>query len=285
MSEYSGSLKRYMNEICQVPLVTPAEEIELARLIAGGSESARQRLIQANLRLVVKIAHDFKHLGLPLVDLISEGNIGLMKAVDRFDPSKGAKLSTYAAWWIRQYMMRALANQAKTIRLPAYFIQSLSRMNRTALQLTEKLGRQPTDAELAEEMELDEKTISRWRRASKSTASLNAPIEEGETKELQERVADESAKSPLQELLEKQLPGELAHYMEALDERERFILSKRFDLDGEGKMTLEEVGEQLNVTRERVRQIQNEALVKLRKMLLAEEEALRAEAELEEEGF
>jgi RNA polymerase primary sigma factor len=274
MSEYSGSLKRYMNEICQVPLVTPEEEIDLAKLIAAGDENARQRLIRANLRLVVKIAHDFKHLGLPLVDLISEGNIGLMKAVDRFDPSKGAKLSTYAAWWIRQYMMRALANQAKTIRLPAYFIQSLSRMNRTALQLTEKLGRQPTDAELADAMELDEKTISRWRRASKSTASLNAPIEEGETKELQERVADETAKNPLQELLEKQLPGELAHYMDALDDREKFILAKRFDLDGEGKMTLEEVGEQLNVTRERVRQIQNEALVKLRKMLLAEEEAM-----------
>lgn len=279
MSEYSGSLKRYMNEICQVALVTPEQEIELAKLIAAGDENARQRLIRANLRLVVKIAHDFKHLGLPLVDLISEGNIGLMKAVDRFDPSKGAKLSTYAAWWIRQYMMRALANQAKTIRLPAYFIQSLSRMNRTALQLTEKLGRQPTDAELAEAMELDEKTISRWRRASKSTASLNAPIEEGESKELQERVADESAKSPLQELLEKQLPGELAHYMDALDEREKFILAKRFDLDGEGKMTLEEVGEQLNVTRERVRQIQNEALVKLRKMLLAEEEAMAAQGQ------
>ncbi len=281
MSEYSGSLKRYMNEICQVALVTPEQEIELAKLIAAGDESARQRLIRANLRLVVKIAHDFKHLGLPLVDLISEGNIGLMKAVDRFDPSKGAKLSTYAAWWIRQYMMRALANQAKTIRLPAYFIQSLSRMNRTALQLTEKLGRQPTDAELAEAMELDEKTISRWRRASKSTASLNAPIEEGESKELQERVADESAKSPLQELLEKQLPGELAHYMDALDEREKFILAKRFDLDGEGKMTLEEVGEQLNVTRERVRQIQNEALVKLRKMLLAEEEAMAAQGQMQ----
>ena len=279
MSEYSGSLKRYMNEICQVALVTPEQEIELAKLIAAGDENARQRLIRANLRLVVKIAHDFKHLGLPLVDLISEGNIGLMKAVDRFDPSKGAKLSTYAAWWIRQYMMRALANQAKTIRLPAYFIQSLSRMNRTALQLTEKLGRQPTDAELAEAMELDEQTISRWRRASKSTASLNAPIEEGESKELQERVADESAKSPLQELLEKQLPGELAHYMDALDEREKFILAKRFDLDGEGKMTLEEVGEQLNVTRERVRQIQNEALVKLRKMLLAEEEAMAAQGQ------
>jgi len=271
MSEYSGSLKRYMNEICQVALVTPEQEIELAKLIAAGDESARQRLIRANLRLVVKIAHDFKHLGLPLVDLISEGNIGLMKAVDRFDPSKGAKLSTYAAWWIRQYMMRALANQAKTIRLPAYFIQSLSRMNRTALQLTEKLGRQPTDAELAEAMELDEKTISRWRRASKSTASLNAPIEEGESKELQERVADESAKSPLQELLEKQLPGELAHYMDALDEREKFILAKRFDLDGEGKMTLEEVGEQLNVTRERVRQIQNEA----------EEEAMAAQGQMQ----
>src|SRR6516165_9387582 len=169
-------IKIYLREIGQIPLLTPQEEIELAARIKKGDREARALMIKANLRLVVKIAHDYVHLGLPLLDLVSEGNIGLMKAVERFDPAKGGKLSTYAAWWIKQSIKRALANQSKTIRLPVHMVEKISKMHRVSSQMSEELGREPTNEELAEEIGISSRTISQLKTASVRPSSLNAPI-------------------------------------------------------------------------------------------------------------
>src|SRR5271168_4343681 len=170
------SIKLYLREIMRVPLLTPQDEITLAARIKKGDGEARALMIKANLRLVVKIAHDYANLGLPLLDLISEGNIGLMKAVERFDPSKGGKLSTYAAWWIKQSIKRALANQSKTIRLPVHLVDKISKMRRTAMKLQEILGREPSDDEVAEEMGIAVARLSQLKTVSIRPASLDAPI-------------------------------------------------------------------------------------------------------------
>src|SRR6266540_2919433 len=181
-STYDGdsAIKLYLREIGQVALLTPAEEIELAARIKKGDKKAREHMIKANLRLVVKIAHDYEGFGLPLLDLISEGNIGLMKAVERFDPSKGGKLSTYGSWWIKQSMKRALANQSKTIRLPVHMVDKISKMNRAARRLQELLGREPSDEELADELGIKPARVAMMRMASTRPASLDAPVSEGD---------------------------------------------------------------------------------------------------------
>jgi RNA polymerase primary sigma factor len=263
------ALTSYLDEIGKVALLTPAEEKALARKVRKGDEKARERMIQANLRLVVKIAQDYASYGLPLLDLISEGNIGLMKAVDRYDPNRGTKFSTYAAWWIKQGIKRALANQSKTIRLPVHMVDRLARMRRLSMQLTEELGREPTDEELAEELQLPLKKVKMLHRVSMRPASLNAilgPDEDGA--ELGELVADEKAPDPVAILTDRALRGSLRHILHVLDERERTILSMRFPMDDSQKeLTLEEVGKKLKVTRERIRQLQNQALRKLREEL------------------
>jgi len=170
------SVRIYLREIGQIPLLTPQEEIDLAARIKKGDREARALMIKANLRLVVKIAHDYVNLGLPLLDLVSEGNIGLMKAVERFDPTKGAKLSTYAAWWIKQSIKRALANQSKTIRLPVHVLETMLKMRRVSLQMSGELGREPTDEELAEELGISSGKVSQLKTASMRPSSLNAPI-------------------------------------------------------------------------------------------------------------
>jgi RNA polymerase primary sigma factor len=256
-----------LREIGQVKLLTPQEEVELAARIKKGDKKARERMIKANLRLVVKIAHDYENFGLPLLDLISEGNIGLMKAVERFDPAKGGKLSTYGSWWIKQSIKRALANQSKTIRLPVHLVDKISRMRKTALKLQEIFGREPTDEELAEEMGMSVSRVAQMRTAAIRPASLDAPIGDDDTNSFAEVVQDESANTPYDNLEEKTVTVMLRDMVKTLDERESTILCYRFGLDGGSEKTLEEVGEKFGVTRERVRQIQNIALIKLRKMI------------------
>jgi RNA polymerase primary sigma factor len=262
-----SAIKLYLREIGLVRLLTPVEEIELAAKIKKGDKKAREQMIKANLRLVVKIAHDYEGLGLPLLDLINEGNIGLMKAVERFDPSKGGKLSTYGSWWIKQSIKRALANQSKTIRLPVHLVDKISKMRRTALKLQEVLGREPSDEELGEELGMTGSRVAQLRTAAIRPASLDAPIGDDDSNNFSEVVQDENAETPYEQLEEKTVTLMLNDMVALLDTREATILKYRFGLDGDAERTLEEVGEKFGVTRERVRQIQNMALNKLRKMI------------------
>lgn len=256
-----------MREIVKTDLITPEQEIELAARIAKGDESARDHMIRANLRLVVKIAQDYANYGLPLADLISEGNIGLMKAVERFDPAKGGKLSTYAAWWIKQSIKRALANQSKTIRLPVHMVDKVAKMRRIANMLAEELGREPTDDELVEELGIPRQKLSLLKQVSQRPTSLNAPINEGEATDFGDIIGDDKAVNPLEALTDKNLHGELDDLLGHLDDREHRIIDARFGLGGTRPMTLEEVGREFGVTRERIRQLQNIALKKMRQAL------------------
>jgi RNA polymerase primary sigma factor len=268
-SSYDGdtAIKLYLREIGQVKLLTPQEEIVLAARIKRGDKKAREQMIKANLRLVVKIARDYEGIGLPLLDLISEGNIGLMKAVERFDPAKGGKLSTYGSWWIKQSIKRALANQSKTIRLPVHLVDKISKMRRTSMRLQEELGREPTDEELGEELGITASRVAQMRMAAIRPASLDAHIGDEDSNNFAEVVQDESADTPYQHLEEKTVTKMLQEMVKTLDNREATILRARFGLDGGPQKTLEEVGVKFGVTRERVRQIQNIALKKLRKMI------------------
>ena len=266
-----SGIKIYLREIGQIPLLTIEQEIELAAKIKNGDNVARSLMIRSNLRLVVKIAHDYANLGLPLLDLISEGNIGLMKAVERFDPAKGGKLSTYAAWWIKQSIKRALANQSKTIRLPVHLVDKISKMRRVAMQMSEELGREPTDDELAEEVGLAAGKISQLKIVSIRPASLDAPISEDDSTEFGEIVGDLEALTPFEQLRDQNLRDEVGDLLGVLDDREKKIIFSRFGLDGGKAKTLEEVGKKFGVTRERIRQLQNIALMKLRRALQKKE--------------
>jgi RNA polymerase primary sigma factor len=257
----------YLREIGQTKLLTPQEEIALAKRIQKGDEAAREEMIKANLRLVVKIARDYEDFGLPLLDLINEGNIGLMKAVERFDPRKGAKLSTYGAWWIKQAIRRALANQSKTIRLPVHVGDKLLHMRRASMRLQEVLGREPTDEELAGELGITALRVAQLRTASARPASLDAPIGDDETNRFSEIVQDDKADTPYEQLEDKTNTDMIREMVGLLPDREATILRYRFGLEGDNEKTLEEVGEKFGVTRERIRQIQNIALNKLRKMI------------------
>ncbi len=272
LREESNAIKIYIREINQFPLITVAEEVELAARIHRGDRLARVLLIQANLRLVVKIAHDYSNLGLPLLDLISEGNIGLMRAVERFDPAKGGKLSTYASWWIKQGVKRALANQSKTIRLPVHLVDKVAKMRKTGLALSEDLGREPTDDELGEELGIAPGKIAQLRTASTRPASLDAPVsQEDDSAAFGEIVGDEHAVDPSDYLAKKNLQAQVPGLMRILDERERRIIVLRFGLDGGKPKTLEQVGVKFNVTRERIRQLQNIALAKMHRELQKKE--------------
>ncbi|OGV19087.1 MAG: hypothetical protein A2X47_11805 [Lentisphaerae bacterium GWF2_38_69] len=270
----NDTMKVYMQDIGKISLVTKDEEVELAADIHGddphASERARAILIKANLRLVVKIAHDFKGLGLPLLDLISEGNIGLMRAVEKFDPAKGAKFSSYAAWWIKQSMRRALANQSRTIRIPVQSAGKINKIKSMRLKLTEELGREPTDAEIAERLEFSRRTVSGLRLADLRTFSLHDPIQQGEDGEFQDIIPDSATQTPERILGDMESVDRLKDLIKELDEREKKILRMRFGLDGEKPRTLEEVSQEIGRTRERVRQIQNQALTKLKSMLFDE---------------
>jgi RNA polymerase primary sigma factor len=272
--EQESGLRMYLREIGQVPLLTPEQELSLARRVRLGDAEARAHMIRANLRLVVKIAHDYGSFGLPMADLISEGNIGLIKAVERFDPGKGSKLSTYAAWWIKQSIKRALANQSKTIRLPVHMVDKIAKLRRLAAGMSEELGREPTDAELAEEVGISVGKLAQLRTVSLRPASLDAPVSEEDGKELGETVSDLEAQNPLEQLSDSNLLDELAEVLGVLDQRERRIISARFGLEGESPKTLETVGRKFGVTRERIRQLQNGALKKLKRALAKRDKPL-----------
>ena len=265
------SLQLYLREIGKTALLSREEEAALFKRIRKGDAAAREHMIQANLRLVVKIALDFRDFGLPVLDLISEGNVGLIKAVDRFDPNKGGKLSTYAGWWIRQSVQRALANQSKTIRLPVHLIAKISGLRRAARKLTEDLGRDPTDEELAREVGLPVHKVAHLRSVSVQPASLDAPLGgaagEPESSSLGEVVRDENAVNPFERLGEKNATEDLKAVVESLDRREAEIIKLRFGLDGRSEMTLQEVGDHFHVTRERIRQLEDLALRKMRRLM------------------
>ncbi len=273
-----NNLQLYLQEIGKTPLLTIDEEVKLAKRILKGDKAARDHMISANLRLVVKIAMDYKDFGLPLLDLISEGNIGLIKAVERFDPDKGGKLSTYAAWWIKQSIKRALANQSKTIRLPVHLVDKISKMRRTAMALTEELGREPTDEEIAIELQVPTSKVAHLKSVSVRPASLDAPIgEDGDSTTFGEIVGDENAADPFEQLSGSNQNTALNSLVDSLDPREAEIIRYRFGLDGRDELTLEEVGAKFRVTRERVRQLQNLALSKMRKAITKQEEQRSAE--------
>ncbi|MGA2222281.1 MAG: RNA polymerase sigma factor RpoD/SigA [Verrucomicrobiia bacterium] len=274
--ESDDGIKIYLREIGKIPLLKPEDEVRLAARIKKGDKKARTKMIRANLRLVVKIAHDYSNLGLPLLDLISEGNIGLMKAVERFDPKKGGKLSTYAAWWIKQSIKRALANQGKTIRLPVHLVDKISKVKRASHQLSERLGREPTDAELAAKLDMSPAKVTQLRTISIRPASLDAPIGEDDVAEFSEIVGDENALTPFELLRDKTLREDISEVLSEIEPREAEILILRFGLDGSKPQTLEEVGKKFKVTRERVRQIQNIALIKLRRIMEKQERTVPA---------
>ena len=262
-----SSISVYMREIAKTKLLTPEEEIELAARIAKGDERARARMIESNLRLVVKIAKDYANYGVPLVDLISEGNIGLIRAVEKFDPNKGGKLSTYAAWWIKQSIKRALANQGKTVRLPIHLVDKLARVRRISAIMAEDLGREPTDSELSEELGIPREKLALLLQASKQNRSMDETTHDNSIASFGEVIADDRAIDPLEALSQKNGLDELDLVLDTLNERETEIIGARFGLNGKRILTLEEIGRDFGVSRERIRQIQNVALNKMQKAL------------------
>ena len=263
-SLHGDSLTLYLREIGQVNLLTPGEEIALAKRIKRGDKKAREQMITANLRLVVKIARDYQGLGLPLLDLINEGNIGLMKGVQRFDPGKGAKLSSYASWWIKQAIRRALSNQSKTIRLPVHVVDKMAHIRKAEVKLRETFDREPTDEEVAEDIGLDAGRVRRYRDASHAPVSLDSPIGHEDSTPISEVVADSNAAAPFDQIVEANDNELVQEVLATLDARESRILAMRFGLDDRKPKTLEEVAERFGVTRERIRQIQEQALKKMR---------------------
>jgi len=279
-----NSMRTYLQEIGQFSLLTPAQEVELANRIKKGDKAARDQMISANLRLVVKIAHDYNNFGLPLSDLISEGNIGLIKAVERFDPEKGGKLSTYAAWWIKQSIKRALANQGKAIRLPVHLVDKIAKMRKISAELAEELGRDPTDDELSQVLEIPVSKIAHYKSVSVRPTSLDAPVGDQDDTAFGEIIGDEQAVNPFESLREKSIFNDINQMIaDELDDREEKIIRMRFGLDGDAPMTLEEVGEAFDITRERVRQLQNIALTKMRKKMMSNE-TQKTKDEIEKEN-
>lgn len=257
----------YLNEIGFSPLLTPEEEVYFARLARKGEEAGRKRMIESNLRLVVKIARRYVNRGLTLLDLIEEGNLGLIRAVEKFDPERGFRFSTYATWWIRQTIERAIMNQTRTIRLPIHVVKELNLYLRAARELTQKLDHEPTAEEIARMVDKPVADVKRMLRLNERVASIDTPIGVGGDKSLLDTVADEGASDPADVLQEDDLCASIDKWLDLLTDKQQEVLSRRFGLRGYPTCTLEEVGQEIGLTRERVRQIQVEALRRLREIM------------------
>jgi RNA polymerase primary sigma factor len=292
LSSVSDPVRMYLREIGRIALLNPQQEVELAMLIEAGSRAsgqldpesasltaedrailtrdvrrgntAEQRLVEANLRLVVSIAKRYVGRGMPLLDLIQEGNLGLMRAVEKFDYRKGFKFSTYATWWIRQSVTRALADQGRTIRVPVHMVETINKLSRVQRRLLQELGREPTIKEIAAELEVEPDRVSELRRIAQDPVSLETPLGEEEDSTLGDFVQDPEAEVPVKAAAFKLLQEYVAHALEELNERERQVIVMRFGLEDGTVRTLEEVGRHFSVTRERIRQLETKALAKLR---------------------
>ncbi|MCE5169978.1 RNA polymerase sigma factor RpoD [Paenibacillus profundus] len=257
-------VRMYLKEIGRVPLLSAEDEIDLALRIAQGDEEAKQRLAEANLRLVVSIARRYIGRGMMLLDLIQEGNMGLMKAVDKFDYTKGFKFSTYATWWIRQAITRSIADQARTIRIPVHMVETINKLNRITKQLLQELGREPLPEEIAKEMELSTEKVREIMKIGQDPVSIETPIGEENDSNLGDFIVDREALAPADAAAYELLKEQLKDVLDTLTEREENVLRLRFGLDDGRTRTLEEVGHVFGVTRERIRQIEAKALRKLR---------------------
>ena len=257
-------VRMYLKEIGKVPLLTAEEEIELANRMEEGDEEAKKKLAEANLRLVVSIAKRYVGRGMLFLDLIQEGNLGLIKAVEKFDYRKGYKFSTYATWWIRQAITRAIADQARTIQIPVHMVETINKLIRVSRQLLQELGREPTAEEIAEEMNMSEERVREILKISQEPVSLETPIGEEEDSHLGDFIQDENVPVPADAAAFTMLKEQLVEVLDTLTEREQRVLRLRFGLDDGKARTLEEVGREFNVTRERIRQIEAKALRKLR---------------------
>ena len=257
-------VKMYLKDIGKVPLLTADEEIELAKRMQEGDEEAKKRLSEANLRLVVSIAKRYVGRGMLFLDLIQEGNLGLMKAVEKFDYHKGFKFSTYATWWIRQAITRAIADQARTIRIPVHMVETINRLTRASRILLQELGREPTPAEIAKELNMDEERVREIQKIAQDPVSLETPIGEEEDSHLGDFIEDDRAQTPSDSVEYTMLKEQLLSVLDTLTPREEKVLRLRYGIDDGKPRTLEEVGKEFNVTRERIRQIEAKALRKLR---------------------
>lgn len=257
----------YLNEIGFSPLLSAEEEVHYARLARKGDEMGRRRMIESNLRLVVKISRRYVNRGLSLLDLIEEGNLGLIRAVEKFDPERGFRFSTYATWWIRQTIERAIMNQTRTIRLPIHVVKELNVYLRAARELTQKLDHEPTAEEIAELLEKPVDDVKRMLKLNERVTSIDTPLGPSSDKSILDTIADERANDPGEELQNQDIHSNLDRWIEELPEKQREVLSRRFGLRGYETSTLEDVGREIGLTRERVRQIQVEALKRLREIM------------------
>ena len=257
-------VRMYLKEIGNVPLLTTEQEVELAKCVEAGDEEAKKQLTEANLRLVVSIAKKYVGRGMPFLDLIQEGNMGLMKAVDKFDYTKGYKFSTYATWWIRQAITRGIADTGRTIRVPVHMVETINKTLRMTRTLLQELGREPTPEEVAERLNVSVSRVREVLKISRDPVSLDTPIGEEDDSHLGDFIEDDSALSPADSAAFSMLRAELATALESLTDRERQVVKLRFGLEDGRARTLEEVGKEFNVTRERIRQIEAKALRKLR---------------------
>jgi RNA polymerase primary sigma factor len=258
------SVRLYLREIGRVKMVKPDEEIELARRIAKGDQDAKKRLIQANLRLVISIAKKYVNRGLPFQDLIQEGNLGLIRAAEKFDHTKGFKFSTYATWWIRQAISRGLADKSRTIRVPVHMVESINKMKKTSARLAQELGRKPTESELSDAMELPVNKIQEIIQADREPISMEMPLNRDEETYLGDLIEDNESSRPDSTTVEELMRQDLNRMLSQLTPRERDIMHLRYGLEDGRQRTLEEVGRLFNITRERVRQIEHKAFRKLR---------------------
>ena len=257
------SMKIYLKEIGKIPLLSKQEELEIAKRISEGDEEAKQILIESNLRLVVSIARKYARKEMPILDLIQEGTLGLIKAAEKFDYTKGFKFSTYATWWIRQSVTRAIADQGRTIRVPVHMIEKINKVSSVSSSLSKKLGREPRPEEISKEMNMPLKKVIQVLRISQKTQSIDSTIGQEDDTELEEIIADKKTQSPEEIVTTSMLSEQIEEVLETLSDREKGILSLRYGLKDGEKKTLEEVGKAFNVTRERARQIENRALRKL----------------------